>query len=78
MAAKAKQETAAGRVIRAFGGARRLAAHLGIKPEAVYRWDYPKKKNGSAGTIPSVWHRPIMKKAGELGIDIKPADLVNL
>ena len=71
-------ETAAGRAIKAFGGARPLAKAIGINPEAVYRWNYPKDRRGSDGTIPSEWHKPIMDAAKERGIKLKPADLVNL
>lgn len=73
-----RPKTAAARVIRAFGGARKLAAELGIRPEAVYRWDYPKHKRGCSGTIPSEWHRLILEVAAKRNIALAPVDLINV
>lgn len=73
-----KPQTAAERVIAAFGGARPLATELGINPEAVYRWSYPKSRRGSGGTIPSEWHKPIMDAAKRNGIELPTAWLVNV
>lgn len=53
--------TQAERVLKKFGGARRLSAILLVvgkprDPSCIYRWTYPKEKGGTGGLIPtSVW-----------------------
>jgi hypothetical protein len=75
--ANSKGESAADRAIKAFGGARKLAAEIGVNPESVYRWSYPRSRRGCGGTIPSEWHRPILEAAERLELRLAPADLIN-
>jgi len=41
------------RIIRKFGGARRLAKLLGYEPSRVYKWTYPRDKGGTDGLVPA-------------------------
>lgn len=40
------------RIIRKFGGARRLARLLEFEASRVYKWTYPRERGGTDGLIP--------------------------
>jgi len=68
--------TAADRVIHAFGGASRLADLTGIDKSSVYRWTYSKEKGGTNGAIPHANHGTIMAAAFKHKIKLTRSDLV--
>jgi hypothetical protein len=41
------------RIIRKFGGARRLARLLEFEASRVYKWTYPRERGGTDGLIPA-------------------------
>ena len=45
-------QTQAERIIKKFGGVRRLAAILGYDRSSVYRWNHPVSKRGCGGLVP--------------------------
>ena len=57
------------RIIRKFGGARRLAALIGKNPATVYRWTY-KRPAGTGGVIPTPALKRVIKIAKKHGIVI--------
>lgn len=60
-------------------GIRRLADLLSISESSIYRWMYPKNRQGGAGgLIPIDHHRPILELARQLGIPLTPAELTGL
>jgi hypothetical protein len=67
--------TQAGRVIKKFKNARRLAALLGCDPSKVYRWNHPRKKGGTDGLIPSCAMPDVLRVARLEGIILTPEDL---
>lgn len=70
--------TPAERVIGKFpGGARALAALLGVAPVTVYRWTYPKVRGGTGGLVPSEYHERILKLAEAEGLRLSPWDFTN-
>ncbi len=68
--------TAADRVIFAFGGASRLSELTGIDKSSVYRWTYTKLKGGTNGSIPHANHVTILETAAKYDINITRSDLV--
>lgn len=73
-------KTQAGRVIARFGGACDLwrALHaVGVKRDlaVVYRWDKPKSKGGTGGTIPAASLPHVMKAARMAGVLLTEKDL---
>lgn len=69
--------TPAEKVFEAFGGARAVAALLGLNPATVYRWNRPKEARGSAGLVPQAHHRAIVELAHERGLNLEKSDLVD-
>jgi hypothetical protein len=67
--------TQAGRVIKKFGNARRLAALLGCDPSTVYRWNHPRKEGGTDGLIPACAIPDVMRVARLEGIILTPEDM---
>jgi hypothetical protein len=71
----------AGRVIKKFGNARRLAEYMAqatgqkCDPSRVYRWMHPRDKGGCGGLIPSSAMVDVMKAARLAGIILSPAEL---
>lgn len=73
--------TQAYRIIKKFGGARRLWALLKdlgpeheLSPSSIYRWDYPKEKGGTGGVIPTAAMPSVIKAARLEGIFLTPED----
>lgn len=72
------------RVINKFGGARNLyraILELGMvhefrSPATIYRWTYPRTKNGTGGFIPSSALPIIQLAARKQGILLTPEDLL--
>jgi hypothetical protein len=62
------------RIIRKFGGARRLAALLGRTPSGIYKWAY-KRPAGRGGVIPAPALKEVIKAAKKHGIIITTEDL---
>ena len=58
------------KIIDAFGGASTLARHLNLPKATVYKWNYPKEKNGTDGLIPSHRVADIIKLGTELEIEL--------
>jgi hypothetical protein len=67
--------TQAGRVIKKFGNARRLAVLMGCDPSRIYRWMHPRDKGGTGGLIPSSAMEEVLKCARLSGIILSPAEL---
>jgi hypothetical protein len=65
-------------VIARFGGVRPLARILGIDPSLVSRWQQPRERRGQGGLIPARYQGPILLAARERGIELSPADMVQL
>lgn len=70
--------TAAARIVARFNGVKSLSMATGIDHAAIYRWNYPKKKHGCDGRIPSSQHKKILLAAKARGIKLEPAELVNI
>lgn len=76
------ERTQADRVLRKFGGPRRLARLLktldpenALNPSSIYRWRYPVEKGGTGGVIPTR-DIPVVRKAAALdGIILDEWDL---
>lgn len=73
-------ESQAARIIRKFGGARRLAALLKsinhpIQPAAIYKWTYPKSRGGTGGIIPTRAQGAVIQAARADGIIITSEDM---
>lgn len=66
--------TPAEKIIAKFGGARPLAAALGITPASVYRWTYPRERQGSAGYIPTRWIPRVKDAAALLDVTLTAED----
>jgi hypothetical protein len=66
--------TIAENIIRKCGGHARVAAWLGLSLTQVYRWTYPREKGGTGGLVPAQRQAPLLAKAREAGIDLRPAD----
>lgn len=75
------ENTQAGRVIKKFGNARRLAALMEAvtgrrcDPSRIYRWTHPRDKGGTGGLIPSSTMADVMKCARLNGIVLTEKDL---
>lgn len=68
---------AAARVCKKFGGAGKLARLLGLNRTTVYKWTYPRSKDGLGGQIPVQYFNEILNKAKDEGIKLKLVDLLN-
>ncbi|MFN7609909.1 MAG: hypothetical protein ACK5QX_03070 [bacterium] len=62
------------RIVRRFGGGRRVAALLNLSPSAVSRWSMPAAKGGCGGVIPSKRLKQLRDAADLLGLEISPED----
>jgi len=60
-------------IIQQFGGVKRLANAINKDPATVYRWTYPKSKNGTGGLVPSSALKSIYEAAKLLGIALDEA-----
>ena len=63
------------RVIARFNGAPNLARALGCHESTVFKWTYPRAKQGSDGIIPSCAMKRVMRVARAEGILLTPEDL---
>jgi hypothetical protein len=69
--------TQAERVLRKFGGVRKLARILGLAPSTVARWNWPKSKaGGTGGRIPSDKLEKIMSVARAHGVLLTDEDIL--
>ena len=64
----------ANRIIRKFGGARRLAAVLRYEPSRVYKWTYSREKGGTGGLVPAASVTAIQAAADLQGIALTDSD----
>lgn len=62
------------RVINKLGGVRAVSLMLGISPQAIYRWTWPKENFGGGGLIPLRRQLELMIAAKHRGIELKPED----
>lgn len=62
-------------VIRSFGGVNKTAAALGIHKTSVSAWTNPKLKK-KVGLVPTGIQRRVLEVAHELGIKLRPKDLI--
>ena len=67
--------TQADRIIRKFGGARKLAKLLGVDNSTVYKWTYSVKRKGTGGHIPAVALKRVIALARPNGILLTQTDL---
>ena len=72
---KPPMTTQADRVIKKFGGARRLAEMLECDASTIYKWTYPESKQGTGGHIPGHALRRIIALARPNGILLTDEDL---
>lgn len=63
--------TVAERVIERCGGAKEIAAWLGIHETIVYKWTYDRGQAG-AGLVPAKYQSPLLIAARERGINLRP------
>lgn len=75
-----KIDTQASRIIAKFGGARRLASILASigkprDPSSIYKWAYPKEKDGTGGLIPTSAWPDIISAARYDGVVLTLEDL---
>lgn len=59
-------------VIRELGGISVLAGHLGLNQSTVRRFQYPRSKTGTGGSIPNVHIFPLLALSWQIG---KPLSL---
>jgi hypothetical protein len=59
-------------IIEICGGHKNVADWLGVDLTRVFRWTYPKSKDGSDGYIPSQYHQTLLLRARAEGKDLKP------
>lgn len=59
-------------IIDLCGGFASVAAITGRHPTRVRRWTYPVDRGGTGGLIPAKCQRPLLTRAKELGIDLRP------
>jgi len=75
------EHSQAGRVIKKFGNARRLAEMLTlatgtkVNPSRVYRWMHPREKGGTGGLIPSSSMAAVLACARLAGIVLSADEL---
>lgn len=62
------------KIIKKFGGARILADAIGVKPNAVHKWPYPKSKGGRGGLVPTDKQQDVLDAAKRLGKNVSPWD----
>lgn len=74
---KQKHLTPAACAVNAFGGVRALARLLGKSPSSVSRWNKPRRKGGSAGSIPISALQQILRLAREKDLKLSVDDLVS-
>jgi myo-inositol-1-phosphate synthase len=65
-----REENAAERVIRRFGGQSALAALLGRRQSTIEHWAH-------TGRIPAQWHQPLMSLARQRGVILEARDFTN-
>lgn len=77
-----ESRTQADRILRKFGGPRRLAKLLkaidpntALNPSSIYRWRYPRDRGGTGGLIPTAAIPLIQKAAVVDGILLSQEDL---
>ena len=58
-------------IISQFGGVKKLAKAINKDPATIYRWTYPKSKNGTGGLIPSSALNKVIDAAKRLNIQLK-------
>jgi hypothetical protein len=69
---------AAARVIAKCGGVASTAKMLGRSKSWVYKWTYPKDRNGRGGIVPHEDAQALLEAAPRMGIDLSPADFFDL
>jgi hypothetical protein len=63
-------------VIKAFGGVRKAARALGVRPSTVCRWNLPLERGGMGGQVPSKAARKILMLAKQRGLELTADDLL--
>lgn len=63
------------KVIRRFGGVRRLCLLLNCRPSTIYRWTYPRSRGGTDGLIPTERLKDVLDAAADVGLVLKMEDL---
>jgi len=58
-------------IIQQFGGVKRLAKAINKDPATIYRWTYPKSKQGTGGLVPSSALSSIIDAANVLNISLE-------
>lgn len=66
--------TAAEQVIEKCGGVQNVAEWLGLDLSTVYRFTYPRERGGTGGVIPANHQAPLLQKARDNGVDLRPDD----
>lgn len=57
-------------IIRKLGGEAVVARETGMATTAPYRWQYPREKGGTDGTIPQKHHRALLDFAERSGVPL--------
>ena len=65
-------------VINKCGGVARVAALTGRTHSWVYRWTYPKDRNGRGGYVPHEDAEALLAAAQRGEVDLTPADFFDL
>ena len=63
-------------IIEALGGEATVARLTGTAYTAPYRWQYPKDRRGTGGTIPQKYHRLLLDYAEANGIHLRAEDFL--
>lgn len=66
--------TPAAKVIGKLGGPQKVARLVKINQSNVYRWQYPRERGGTGGTVPSQYQQKLLNYARRHGIDLDPSD----
>lgn len=61
-------------IVEKFGSVKKLADAIGVGVPAVYKWTYPKERNGTGGLIPADKQLDILEAAKRLNIELKAED----
>lgn len=63
-------------IIKKLGGPAKVAEVAQVATNAPYRWQYPREKGGTGGSIPQRHHRKLLDYARSNNIEISAEEFV--
>ena len=61
-------------IVKKLGGAGIVADITGLSRVQIYRWQYPRQKGGTGGTIPYSYVETLLAEAKSKGVALEPSD----